>query len=82
VLNDPELNALWRAEVDAMRTRISEMRQALVDVLKDALPTRLYLPADPARMFSYTGFSADRWINCAKPLGLPDCQRPCLRGGP
>ena len=58
MLNDPELNALWRAEVDAMRTRISEMRQALVDVLKAALPTHDFNYLLTQRgMFSYTGFS-------------------------
>ncbi len=58
VLNDPELNALWRAEVEAMRTRISEMRQALVNVLKAALPEHDFNYLLTQRgMFSYTGFS-------------------------
>ena len=38
VLNDPELNALWQEEVEAMRTRISAMRVALVKSLQTALP--------------------------------------------
>ncbi|MDP0795334.1 aminotransferase class I/II-fold pyridoxal phosphate-dependent enzyme, partial [Klebsiella pneumoniae] len=38
VLNDPELNALWQEEVEAMRTRISAMRVALVKALQAALP--------------------------------------------
>ncbi|WP_274818838.1 amino acid aminotransferase, partial [Klebsiella pneumoniae] len=37
VLNDPELNALWQEEVEAMRTRISAMRVALVKALQAAL---------------------------------------------
>ncbi len=58
VLNDPELNALWRTEVEAMRTRISEMRQALVNVLKAALPEHDFNYLLTQRgMFSYTGFS-------------------------
>ena len=61
VLNDPELNALWRAEVDAMRTRISEMRQALVNVLKAALPEHDFSYLLTQRgMFSYTGFSPEQ----------------------
>jgi aromatic-amino-acid transaminase len=44
-----------------MRTRISEMRQALVDVLKDALPTHDFTYLLTQRgMFSYTGFSAEQ----------------------
>ena len=37
VLNDPELNALWQEEVEAMRTPTSAMRAALGKV---ALPRR------------------------------------------
>jgi len=61
VLNDPALNAQWRAEVDAMRTRISEMRQALVNVLKAALPEHDFSYLLTQRgMFSYTGFSPEQ----------------------
>lgn len=58
VLNDPELNALWRAEVETMRSRISEMRHALVEALKTVLPERDFSFLLSQRgMFSYTGFS-------------------------
>lgn len=59
VLNDPTLKASWLAEVDAMRTRILAMRQALVDVLKETLPGHNFDYLLKQRgMFSYTGLSA------------------------
>ncbi|KIS41450.1 amino acid aminotransferase [Kosakonia radicincitans] len=61
VLNDPQLNALWRAEVEAMRSRISEMRHALVAALKTALPQQDFSFLLSQRgMFSYTGFSPEQ----------------------
>ena len=61
VLNDPQLNALWRREVDAMRTRIGEMRQVLVDALAIAQPGKDFSHLLTQRgMFSYTGFTADQ----------------------
>ena len=61
VLNDPELNALWQEEVEAMRTRISAMRVALVKALQAALPAGDFSYLLTQRgMFSYTGFSADQ----------------------
>ena len=61
VLNDPELNALWQEEVEAMRTRISAMRVALVKALQEALPAGDFSYLLTQRgMFSYTGFSADQ----------------------
>jgi len=59
VLGDDQLKANWLAEVEAMRTRILAMRQALVDVLKDAMPDRNFDYLLQQRgMFSYTGLSA------------------------
>ena len=61
MLNDPELNALWQEEVEAMRTRISAMRVALVKSLQTALPAEDFSYLLTQRgMFSYTGFSADQ----------------------
>lgn len=37
-LGDAELKANWLAEVEGMRTRILDMRQALVNVLKEEMP--------------------------------------------
>ena len=58
VLNAPALNALWQEEVEAMRTRISAMRVALVKALQAALPAGDFSYLLTQRgMFSYTGFS-------------------------
>ena len=59
VLNDAELKANWLAEVEAMRVRILEMRQTLVDALSLALPGKNFDYLLKQRgMFSYTGLSA------------------------
>lgn len=58
VLNDSALKARWLAEVEGMRTRILTMRQALVNVLKEAVPGGDFEYLLKQRgMFSYTGFS-------------------------
>ena len=59
VLGDADLNAMWRAEVAAMRLRIAAMRQALHARLTALLPGRDfgYLLSQRG-MFSYTGLSA------------------------
>ncbi|RPH26721.1 aromatic amino acid transaminase [Buttiauxella warmboldiae] len=59
VLNDEQLKASWLAEVETMRRRILDMRQALVSVLKTAMPERNFDYLLQQRgMFSYTGLSA------------------------
>lgn len=59
VLSDEALRAIWLAEVDAMRQRILAMRQALVEVLKEAVPGHNFDYLLKQRgMFSYTGLSA------------------------
>ncbi|MDR9892528.1 aromatic amino acid transaminase [Pseudenterobacter timonensis] len=59
VLGDEALRAIWLAEVDAMRQRILAMRQALVEVLKEAVPGHNFDYLLKQRgMFSYTGLSA------------------------
>jgi len=61
VLNDAELKSMWLAEVEAMRVRILEMRQTLVDSLKQALPAANFDHLLQQRgMFSYTGLSANQ----------------------
>lgn len=83
VLNTPELNTLWRAEVDAMRTRISEMRQVLVDTLKTALPGHSFDHLLTQRgMFSYTGFSPEQVDKLRTDLGvyLIASGRVCMAG--
>ena len=59
VLGDAELKAMWLAEVEEMRTRILDMRQALVNVLKEEMPNGNFDYLLKQRgMFSYTGLSA------------------------
>ncbi|EHM2231752.1 aromatic amino acid transaminase [Salmonella bongori] len=59
VLGDEALKAGWLAEVEAMRTRIMTMRQALVKVLNAEIPGRNFDYLLQQRgMFSYTGLSA------------------------
>lgn len=59
VLGDEALKAGWLAEVEAMRTRIMTMRQALVKVLNAEIPSRNFDYLLQQRgMFSYTGLSA------------------------
>ena len=58
VLNDPELRQSWAANIDSMRSRVQEMRQALKSTLSAMVPGRNfdYLTAQQG-MFSYTGLS-------------------------
>jgi len=83
VLNDPQLNALWRAEVEAMRSRISEMRHALVAALKTALPQQDFSFLLSQRgMFSYTGFSPEQVAKLREIFGvyLIASGRVCMAG--
>jgi aromatic-amino-acid transaminase len=59
VLGEPDLRAMWEAEVAAMRQRISAMRVALHAALVQLVPGRDfgYLLSQRG-MFSYTGLSA------------------------
>ncbi len=61
VLNDEALLNNWLAEVETMRLRIIEMRQALVKVLSTKLPGQNFDYLLKQRgMFSYTGLSAQQ----------------------
>jgi aromatic-amino-acid transaminase len=58
VLSDPDLRALWEAEVAAMRERILAMRRQLHAVLSAKLPGRDFgYFLTQQGMFSYTGLS-------------------------
>ncbi|MCG8707416.1 aspartate/tyrosine/aromatic aminotransferase [Brenneria sp. 4F2] len=83
VLNDAELNANWRAEVEQMRARILEMRQTLVAALKKSLPTRNFDYLLTQRgMFSYTGFSPEQVDRLREEFGvyLIASGRMCMAG--
>jgi aromatic-amino-acid transaminase len=59
VLNDADLKKLWLSEVEAMRTRILDMRETLIKALGATLPGRNFGHYGQQRgMFSYTGLSA------------------------
>jgi aromatic-amino-acid transaminase len=59
ILNEPDLRAMWEAEVAAMRDRILSMRRALHDVISARVPGRDFGYFLTQRgMFSYTGLSA------------------------
>lgn len=61
VLGEPDLRALWEAEVAQMRSRIAAMRRALHDALAPQVPGRDvgYLLSQRG-MFSYTGLSPEQ----------------------
>ena len=83
VLNRPELNQLWRLEVDTMRTRIQEMRQLLADQLKEKLPEHAWQHYLTQRgMFSYTGFSVEQVLRLREEFGvyLVNSGRVCMAG--
>ena len=83
VLSDDELRASWLAEVEAMRSRILAMRQALVDVLKEAVPGRNFDYLLQQRgMFSYTGFSEEQVARLRDEFGvyLIASGRMCVAG--
>ncbi|QHM77891.1 Aromatic-amino-acid aminotransferase [Mixta theicola] len=83
VLNDEALKASWLAEVEAMRLRILEMRQALVTVLRKAAPGQNFDYLLKQRgMFSYTGLSAQQVDRLREEFGvyLIHSGRMCVAG--
>lgn len=60
-LSSPELRKLWEDELAGMRVRIREMRQALVEKLKDKAPGQDFDFVIKQRgMFSYSGLTKDQ----------------------
>jgi aromatic-amino-acid transaminase len=59
ILNDVELGAVWRAELDEMRLRIKTMRQALVERIAAAgAPRDFSFMVEQRGLFSYSGLTA------------------------
>lgn len=56
ILGDPDLVALWKSEVDSMRSRISSMRQMFIDGMRALGRDFSFLQAQKG-MFSYTGLN-------------------------
>ncbi|MBS0877063.1 MULTISPECIES: amino acid aminotransferase [unclassified Tatumella] len=83
ILNDDELRASWLAELEEMRLRILDMRQALVTALSLALPGRDFSYLEKQRgMFSYTGLSARQVDRLREEFGvyLISSGRMCVAG--
>ena len=83
MLNSAELKANWLAEVEIMRTRILEMRQALVAVLRQEMPEGNFDYLLKQRgMFSYTGLSAAQVERLREEFGvyLIASGRMCVAG--
>lgn len=83
VLGEEQLKADWLAEVESMRVRILEMRQTLVNALKEAIPNGNFDYLLQQRgMFSYTGLSAAQVDRLREEFGiyLISSGRMCVAG--
>ncbi|WP_029686466.1 aromatic amino acid transaminase [Tatumella saanichensis] len=83
VLNDDTLRQQWLDELEEMRLRILDMRQALVTALNQALPGRDFSYLEKQRgMFSYTGLSAQQVDRLRDEFGiyLISSGRMCVAG--
>ncbi|WP_338544788.1 amino acid aminotransferase [Pseudomonas benzopyrenica] len=71
VLSNPELRALWEAELSEMRQRIRTMRNALVEGLAAAGATRDFAFVNAQRgMFSYSGLTAEQVERLKSEFGI------------
>jgi aspartate/tyrosine/aromatic aminotransferase len=60
VLGDPELEKLWRSEVDQMRNRINGMRKLLVETLKaKGVPGDYSFITKQRGIFSFSGLTPE-----------------------
>ncbi|MDB5872927.1 MAG: aspC [Ramlibacter sp.] len=81
VLNTPELRALWEKELADMRTRIKQMRVALVEKLKGAgVKQDMSFITDQIGMFSYSGLTKDQMVRLRNEFGVygTDTGRMCV----
>lgn len=71
VLSNPELRALWEAELSEMRQRIRTMRNALVEGLAAAGAIRDFAFVNAQRgMFSYSGLTAEQVERLKSEFGI------------
>lgn len=71
VLSNPELRALWEAELGEMRQRIRAMRNALVEGLAAAGASRDFAFVNAQRgMFSYSGLTAEQVERLKSEFGI------------
>ncbi len=81
VLNTPELRAIWEKELGDMRTRIKQMRVALVQKLKDAgVKQDMSFITQQIGMFSYSGLTKDQMVRLRNEFGVygTDTGRMCV----
>ena len=81
VLNTPALRQQWEEELGAMRVRIKEMRQALVDGLKAAgVQQDMSFMTQQIGMFSYSGLNKDQMLRLRSEFGVygTDTGRICV----
>ena len=81
VMNNPELRALWQAELGEMRVRIKAIRQKLVDGLKAAgVKQDMSFITQQIGMFSYSGLSKDQMVRLRSEFGVygTDNARMCV----
>jgi aromatic-amino-acid transaminase len=71
ILNTPELRALWEQELAGMRTRIKQMRGALVDKLKSkGVKGDFSFIEKQVGMFSYSGLGKDQMVRLRNEFGV------------
>ncbi len=71
ILNDAELNALWRQELDEMNQRVNGLRQALVNEFRTLSQSdRFDYFAQHKGMFSLTGLSDDMIAQLKSEFGI------------
>lgn len=81
VLGTPGLRAMWESELGAMRVRIKEMRQRLVDGLKAAgVQQDMRFITDQIGMFSYSGLGKAQMHRLRDEFGVygTDSGRMCV----
>lgn len=71
ILNDADLNTLWRSEVNEMRNRISTLRQQFVTALAPyGLAEKFACVAEQRGMFSYSGLKPNEVELLRKDFGI------------
>lgn len=71
ILGNPDLNKLWRSEVDEMRNRINGLRQAFVAALVPyGLAEKFACVAEQQGMFSYSGLKPNEVAELQKQFGI------------
>jgi aromatic-amino-acid transaminase len=81
ILNTPELRALWEKELATMRSRIKQMRHAIVEKLQAKGVQRDFgFITQQVGMFSYSGLTKDQMLRLRNEFGVygTDTGRMCV----